>query len=179
MTASAKAPSLFIREVLAIGRQQIGVLEHPPGSNRGPEVDGYISSVGLNPTRGSYAWCVGFTYFCFQAAANNLGCGNPHVRTAGVLDHWNRAKDSAGARRITHAAATNDPSLVQPGQLFVMDYGGGKGHTGLVLEVANGRITTVEGNTNDGGSREGIGVFRREARKIVGINKGFIDYSGV
>lgn len=175
--ASANAPSQFIREVLDVACQQIGVLEQPLGSNRGPKVDRYINSVGLNPASGSYAWCVAFTYFCFQTAAAKLACANPHVRTAGVLDHWNRAKDNPVARRIAHAAATNDPSLVQPGQLFVMDYGGGSGHTGLVLEVANGRLITVEGNTNDGGSREGIGVFRRDARKIVGINKGFIDYS--
>ena len=47
----------------------------------------------------------------------------------------------------------------------------------MVLEVANGRLVTVEGNTNDNGSREGIGVFRRDSRKISTINKGFIDYS--
>lgn len=35
-------------------------------------------------------------------------------------------------------------------------------HTGLVTEVLpDGRIRTLEGNTNDGGSREGWGVFRR------------------
>ena len=37
-------------------------------------------------------------------------------------------------------------------------------------------LVTNEGNTNDGGSRDGIGVFRRQARKIAQINKGFIDY---
>jgi hypothetical protein len=36
---------------------------------------------------------------------------------------------------------------------------------------------TIEGNTNEGGGREGIGVFRRNRRKVRGINKGFIDYS--
>jgi hypothetical protein len=43
--------------------------------------------------------------------------------------------------------------------------------------VANGRLKTVEGNTNDNGSNNGIGVFERDRRKIADINKGFIDYS--
>ncbi len=55
--------------------------------------------------------------------------------------------------------------------------GEGLGHSGLVMEVKNGRLVTIEGNTNDNGSRNGIGVFKRDARKISSINKGFIDYS--
>ena len=41
-------------------------------------------------------------------------------------------------------------------------------------------FTTIEGNTNDGGSREGIGVFRRSGangRKVVEVNRGFVGLS--
>lgn len=62
--------------------------------------------------------------------------------------------------------------------IFVLDTGGGAGHTGLVEAIDGGRLITLEGNTNDGGSREGVGVFRRNGRKIVNINRGFIDYAG-
>ena len=62
--------------------------------------------------------------------------------------------------------------------IFVLDTGGGSGHTGLVEAIEGGRLITLEGNTNDGGSREGVGVFRRNGRKIVNINRGFIDYAG-
>lgn len=68
---------------------------------------------------------------------------------------------------------------MQPGFIFIMDFGGGVGHTGLVEKVLNGHLVTIEGNTNDGGSREGIGVFRRTGRKLASINKGFLDYRGV
>jgi len=61
--------------------------------------------------------------------------------------------------------------------LFIIDLGGGFGHSGMVVETNSGRMITIEGNTNDGGSRNGIGVFKRDARKINQINKGFIDYS--
>ena len=70
------------------------------------------------------------------------------------------------------------PSLVQPGMIFVMDFGGGTGHTGLVEQVDGGLITTVEGNTDASKTREGGGVYRLH-RKIVDVNKGFVDYSGV
>ena len=58
--------------------------------------------------------------------------------------------------------------------VFVIDHGGGKGHVGFVEGAANGRLVTVEGNSNDGGSREGTGVFRLDRRTIGTINAGFI-----
>jgi hypothetical protein len=79
--------------------------------------------------------------------------------------------------RIPKAQAVDDPGLVNPGSLFIIDLGQGLGHSGMVIETANGRLVTIEGNTNDSGSRNGIGVFQRDARKINQINKGFIDYS--
>jgi len=83
---------------------------------------------------------------------------------------------SQGVRRIAAPEAAVTPSVVQPGCLFVITTGSGNGHTGLVEQVAGVRLTTIEGNTNLGGSREGIGVFRRTGRTIATINRGFIQY---
>jgi len=131
--------------------------------------------VGLDPTEGSFSWCAAFVYFCFAQASATRNLNNPVVRTAGVLDHWNEA----GARRI-HRLSTeecqNESSLVTPGMIFIITTGGGHGHTGLVEEVRGLALTTIEGNTNAGGSREGIGVFRRTSRRVSDINRGFIDY---
>jgi len=172
------APSSLVSEAIKFAETQVGVRERPLGSNRGPEVDRYLRAVGLDPVNHSFAWCVAFTHFCYQTAAQALGIENPHIKTAGVLDHWNRAGRKAGVTRITKNAAVDDPALVKPGCLFVIDLGGQLGHSGMVIDTANGRMTTIEGNTNDNGSRNGIGVFQRQARKINQINKGFIDYSG-
>jgi len=60
--------------------------------------------------------------------------------------------------------------------VFFIDTGGGKGHAGIVVANRNGRLETIEGNTNDNGSREGIGVFRRTTRSIGSINLGFARY---
>lgn len=158
---------------VAAGEEAKGVREVPRNSNRGPEVEAYLRRVGLGP---GYAWCCAFVYWCFDEAAKSLGRRNPMVRTAGCLDHWRRAP-GAGATRVATARAMADPSLVKPGMIFIMDFGGGAGHTGVVEKTWGGFIRTVEGNTDASRTREGGGVYRLE-RKIGEIEKGFIDYAG-
>lgn len=175
--SSSPTSSPLVKAAIDFAVTQIGVREAPLGSNRGPEVDQYLRAVGLDPA-GKFAWCVAFTHFCYLKAAESLGRPNPHIKTAGVLAHWNLAGRKPGVKRITKAQAISDPGLVTPGSLFIIDLGRSRGHSGMVVETADGRLVTIEGNTNDGGSRDGIGVFQREARKINQINKGFIDYSG-
>lgn len=172
--------ALLMLTALDVARTQIGVMEHPLGSNRGPEVDEYLRSVGLNPEGGHYAWCAAFVYYCYNVAAQKLGRANPVARTAGVMYHWNLAHDEhqVHALCIPKVDAQHDPTLVRPGSIFIMSHGGGTGHTGLVESVRGGNMVTIEGNTNDGGSREGIGVFRRTSRTIASM-VGFIDYGGV
>jgi hypothetical protein len=170
------APSSALQnQVLTLAASEIGTLEIPLGSNRGPKIDLYLRAVGLDPTQGSFPWCAAFVYFCFQNAASALRIPNPVVKTAGVLDHWNRAGKS-GIPRVSTADATANPSLVRPGMIFVITTGNGNGHTGLVEAVDGVQLATIEGNTNLTGSREGIGVFRHSMRRIAQINKGYIDY---
>ena len=123
------------------------------------------------------AWCCAFVYWCFDEAASAAARASPMVKTAGCIDHWNRAQ-SAGATRIPKSQAIADPARVQPGMVFIMDFGGGAGHTGLVEQVDGGLMTTIEGNTDASKTREGGGVYRLR-RKIVEVNKGFVDYAGV
>ena len=51
---------------------------------------------------------------------------------------------------------------------------------GLVIEVNGNRIVTIEGNTNPGGSSDGFGVFRRDARAISsGVLLGYLDFCDI
>lgn len=159
---------------VAAGEEARQVREVPPSSNRGPDVEMYLKSVGVAPGN---AWCAAFVFWCFKKAAENLGRTSPVFKTGGCLAHWNGAP-SVGAQRIVAAKAVADPSLLHPGTIFIMDHGGGLGHTGLIESVAGGMLTTLEGNSNSNGSRDGVGVFRL-TRKINTINKGFIDYTGL
>jgi hypothetical protein len=135
---------------------QIGVQEVPKGSNKGVDVEKYLKSIGLG---GGYSWCMAFAYWNVQQAATKLGIANPLFKTGGVLAQWNN--------RIPLQT-----SIPQPGYLFVIDEGKGEGHTGIVEYVVGDTIHTIEGNTNDDGSREGYEVCRR-VRKISSC-KGFI-----
>ena len=167
----------ILKEVLNVASAEVGVREHPPGSNRGEKVEEYQASVGVDPGE---PWCAGFVYWCFVKAAANLGGANPmkekKCRTGSVVDLWDRANANK-VKIVTHDAALADPSLVQPGMVFVITMSCGHGHTGFVARVIGNGLETVEGNTNDGGSREGIGVFRRRGRSIASINRGFIAFS--
>lgn len=46
--------SSLVKRTLIVASIQVGVMEEPPGSNRGPMVDEYLRSVGLNPGIDSY-----------------------------------------------------------------------------------------------------------------------------
>ena len=70
-------PTALARTVLRVAASQVGVSEVPPGSNRGPEVDGYLRAVGLDPEQWSYPWCAAFVYWCFERACRELGRPNP------------------------------------------------------------------------------------------------------
>jgi hypothetical protein len=165
----------LLAETLRFAATQIGVMEQPLGSNRGPQVDQYLRSVGIDPAQGSFPWCAAFVYFCFQQAAITLGRANPVIKTGGVLDLWNRA-GAAGIPRLGTPECVDNPSLVLPGMIFIIVNSNGNGHCGLVEAITGTFLTTIEGNTNDNGSREGIGVFRRQKRTIASISRGYISY---
>lgn len=144
---TAKNKTLALRSVeYAIG--QNGIREQT--DNSGPAVDAFLAEVGLGP---GYAWCMAFVYWNVQQAAGDLGVCNPLVRTGGVMRQWNETK----VEKVT--------SNPRPGDIFVMDLGGGAGHTGFVVDITDDTIKTVEGNTNDNGSANGDGVYMRERRK--------------
>lgn len=129
--------------IIAIG--QLGVREEG-GSNCGPKVEEYLASVNLS--RG-FAWCAAFVHWCC-GEARGAGQVNPCPRTGGVIRLW------------TMAPAECIEMEPQPGYVFVLDRGNGKGHCGIVETVHDdGRITTIEGNTNAKGSREGDRVARQ------------------
>jgi hypothetical protein len=135
---------------------QLGVEEIPRGSNAGPAVEKYLKSVGLGK---GYSWCMAFIYWCAKEASLDLKYLNPLYKTAGVLDMYNKEVDL----RVT---------VPQSGDIFIMEFGHGTGHTGIVESVSGTTLHTIEGNTNNVSSREGYQVCRR-TREIKTI-KGFL-----
>jgi len=173
----AAPPSQLLRKVVEVAAAEEAdhIREQPPGSNRGPRVDEYLRAAGLDPSTGNYAWCAAFVVWCFERAARAMGSTSPVPRTAGVHDMWQKA-GRAGLRRIPYDIATGDPSLVQPGHVFFIDTGGGRGHVGLVAGRSGNDFATIEGNTNELGGREGIGVFAR-TRPVRQATLGFVEFA--
>lgn len=162
-------PNALLDKVVEIAESQVGVMEISPGSNRGPEVDDYVSSVGLDPA-GRHPWCAAFVYWCFDKASKSLGVPNPCLRTARVLSHSKSVNIKPNQARM-------DPGMLVPGVLFLIKTSTTTGHMGIITAQHGGVLETIEGNTNKGGARDGIGVFKREGRNVWNINLGFINYS--
>jgi hypothetical protein len=146
--------------IINMAGTQLGVRE-TTGHNDGPAVESYLQTVGLGK---GYSWCMAFVYWCSKSAAALIHQQNPLKQTGGVLDEW----DSGRGIHIT---------TPEPGCIMIMDHGSGQGHTGIVTGVFldKGYIHTIEGNTNEAGSREGVGVFRKtrmlKGDKIIGYIK--------
>jgi len=149
----------FKEKVLSIAASQIGVEEHPKGSNWGPQVSEYLKSVGIGFPA---SWCLAFVYWCHEKAAKELGCSNMMAKTGGVLNEWNKRKDNFSVTKP------------EPGDVFIIDFGKGLGHTGIVESVEGEFVNTIEGNTNDEGSREGYEVCRR--KRPISKMKGFLRF---
>ena len=144
---------------LQIAETQLGLEEIPRGSNWGENVKKYLASVGIDFPA---SWCGGFIYWCVNGAAKELGLKNPLVKTGGVLRQWNEVSPKMKQSKPLR------------GDIFIMDFGSGHGHTGFVTEVVGDRIMTIEGNSNDDGSREGYEVCRKPHGRPISSCKGFI-----
>lgn len=139
---------------------QLGVEEVPRGSNWGTEVKKYLHCVGIDFPA---SWCMALVYWCVAEVCRESGMANPMVKTGGVLRQWHE---------IATIFKVPSDGAPMPGDIFIMDFGHGLGHTGIVIGIIDGTLHTIEGNTNDTGSREGYEVCRR-TRNIHSIN-GFI-----
>lgn len=142
-----------------IAISQLGNSEIPLGSNWGKHVEKYLKSVNI-PSPGP--WCAAFVYWCVNEAAKEMNVENPIAKTGGVLDQWGKSKKL----RIT--------GKPRKGDIFIMDFGKGKGHTGFVSGVVGDKINTIEGNSNDEGSREGYEVCRKPGGRLISSCKGFL-----
>jgi hypothetical protein len=126
------------------------------GENRGPWVRLYMD--GNEGT--AWPWCAGFATFCLQQAAKTLGAPMPVERTfsCDLLASFGREK----SRLVSTLTAPPDRTRIHPGSLFLRRRTANDWeHTGIVVEVDEETFQTIEGNTNDEGSREGYEVCAR------------------
>jgi surface antigen len=143
--------------LIETARSQVGYRE---GRNNDSK---YGRWYGLNHE----AWCAMFVSWAFAQAGEPLPAIQGRKGFAKVAEafRWGRANG-----RLARAPRVGD--------VFLISHDGDRGHTGIVISVNNdGTITTIEGNTNIDGSRNGNGVYRR-SRKTASINAGFLRING-
>ena len=143
-----------VRALLRIAASQIGVKEQRTNRTK------YGRWYGMN----GQAWCAMFVSWVGAKAGVPLPRINSNRGFAAVVSGRNFARKNNLLTKTPRA-----------GSVFLIIGRNGKGHTGLVESVnwARRTITTIEGNTNARGSRNGDGVYRR-TRRIATINGGFM-----
>lgn len=135
-----------VEKVIEVARGTIGWREER--GNSGPLVDQILASVGL---AGSGApWCAAWVVYVGDQAFGREQ--NPYPRSAWSPDFvkapdWNRGRGTRPGP--SDAFGVYFQSL------------GRVAHTGLVEKIDGKMAVTIEGNTNDDGSREGDGVYRK------------------
>jgi len=142
------------QQIVLEARQSVGVLE--VGHNDGPEVREWLRRVGRRPGN---PWCAAFAWCKLDDACSALGLSNPVPETAGV-------------HLLATRARARGALVYSPGVGFLCFHDSGHsaegahlGHCGVVVEVGDdGRVRTVEGNTNEAGSREGDCVAEKWRR---------------
>lgn len=145
LTCSAQQ-SIVRTAVTKTYTSQIGVRE-ATGHNDGKAVEMYLKYVGLGK---GYAWCASFV--CWVLGQNKVS--NPH---SGYCPDLFSPK-----RRVWQRNQKNNGTPM-PGDVWGLYFPDKKriAHVGFVDKWDAKITTTVEGNTNEAGSREGDGVYRK------------------
>ena len=108
-------------------------------------------------------WCAGFVSHVLAQAAFAMGDKAPIPRQVGVDAIVKDAKrDGRFLDGKTLQTATERVVKIRKGSLFVVRRNSRDWtHVGFVTEAAGDHFTTIEGNTNDEGSRDGFEVCAR------------------
>jgi len=169
----------FKQTLVAVARREIGKKE-TEGPNEGPDVRKYQKATWLDP--GPWYWCAAFVCWCVAKAVELTGLrpfSGKLPRTAGAFDFANWADDKHPdtgkyMARSGKGVIVLDPKTnrVEFGDIVIYK----SSHIGIASSGENSarNFSAVEGNTNDGGSRNGDGTYERnrnasELKQIVRI----------
>lgn len=125
--------------IITTAKSQIGVRELT-GHNDGKQVEKYLAAVDLGK---GYAWCAAFCAWTLDQ------CNVKHVRSGYCPDYF-----KSGSMQRQYAAM---------GDMFGIWFRNKNriAHVGFIERVEDTIVLTIEGNTNEAGSREGDGVYRK------------------
>ena len=177
-------------DVLAVALSQLGYTEGDSASKLHGESAGYgnyteynynMGDFGIGYGGSEYHWCASFVSFClYQSGCHDYGdffdCARFHEGDSGYIwreiscQYWVRALRDAG-RFYKRSEYTPKPADL----IFFSRDGKSASHIGLVLYVKDGRVYTIEGNTNQSAGIEanGGGVYAKSYKLS---NSGILGY---
>jgi len=145
----------LIKKVIDIAKSEIGVTEDKPYNNSGKRVNEYHWLGSCNQVKTGSPWCQYFMNWLLKQLSTDY--------------KWTCSGYTP--TNINFAVAKKcGIKKVEPRDIEVGDFGfiysasrGNARHVFLIIgiDLVNKTVTTIEGNTNNNGSAEGFGVFKR------------------
>ena len=149
--------------LIAIARSYLGI--HEVGVNDGEFVRMFQSAIGKAEGE---PWCISFIQYCVKMVEDICENVFDHAMIDGNLKLLQSINPLACLIETEHAltlykTALHRKTRAEPGLIAVWQNGDtSSGHGGIVESVTDDGFTTIEGNTNESGSREGDGVYRKK-----------------
>jgi peptidoglycan hydrolase-like protein with peptidoglycan-binding domain len=157
--AFSKVDGANVRDlIVAYASQHLNNFPHEiGGANSGPWVRAYMD--GLQGEQ--WPWCMGFAQTVLDQAFFSIGQDFKTVIPSSYSCDVVANKGKTNGHFVRNADAVANPGIIQHGDIFLLrnkkddhDWT----HTGIIIAVNQTKITTIEGNTNEQGAREGVKV---------------------
>lgn len=148
----SRRSALPLRMIVVLeGEDYIEHAKETEGENRGPAVEWFLEAAGIDTPE---AWCAAFVNRIAEIACSKKNIRSPLERVP--LQGYVQSYVDYGKSRDW---VVEEPGF---GDLFAIYHAGKRryAHIGIVADAfaPGGRFRTVEGNSNDEGSREGYEV---------------------
>jgi len=143
------------QRLVELAKKEVGT-EEIDGTNCGPRVNQYKSATWLDPLQ-SWAWCAAFIDWLVMTAMDESGqeytFKRPQTAGAWDLENWSLQQDNSTQTKRNPGAED-----IEAGDIVIFKFS----HVGLAVgSPIKGVVSTIEGNTDSQGSREGGGVFKK------------------
>ena len=178
LTSAGRGMSTYLlrQRLIDIARKEVGTVEVPPNSNKGPRVQQYQAATSLaKEVKTGWPYCAAFVCWSINEWLKDAEVRAAFgFKTTAEVEAW---RPKTAAAYGFHEWAANHKLLIMDdspsnvlhtGDLVTFDFS----HIGIVAADEGSKIYTIEGNTDSGGSRDGGGVFakvreRSLARKFI------------
>lgn len=153
--------------LVEIAKTQVGIREVT--KNQGPGIEKFWTATSYKDGfKNREPYCAAFVCWLVHEACKNqaIPFSLPTSPVAYDFEKWGAANSNKGVSVLSNSAS------LKAGDIFTLATAS---HVGLIKSVGKSTVTTIEGNTDGSGSREGDGVYERtraivSLRKIIRIN---------